>query len=101
MESNIPLLGIYAAITRQDVKGWPEIGWYPEQCMTREEAIKGFTIWAAYSVFQEDVLGSIEVGKYADFTVLDKDILEIEPREILTARAVYAIVGGKIRYRAE
>jgi predicted amidohydrolase YtcJ len=69
--------------------------------MTREEAIKGFTIWAAYSAFQEDVLGSIEVGKYADFTVLDKDILEVQPKEILTAKAVYTIVGGKIRYRTE
>ena len=101
VESNNPMLGIYAAITRQDVKGWPETGWYPEQRMSREEAIKGFTIWAAYSAFQEDVLGSIEVGKYADFTVLDKDILQIEPREILTTKAVYTIVGGKIRYRAE
>jgi predicted amidohydrolase YtcJ len=101
VESNNPMLGIYAAITRQDVKGWPETGWYPEQRMSREEAIKGFTVWAAYSAFQEDVLGSIEVGKYADFTVLDKDILQIEPREILTTKAVYTIVGGKIRYRAE
>jgi len=101
VESNNPMLGIYAAITRQDARGWPETGWFPEQRMNREEAIKGFTIWAAYSAFQEDVLGSIEVGKYADFTVLDKDILQVEPREILTTKAVYTIVGGKIRYRAE
>ncbi|MGB2765075.1 MAG: amidohydrolase [Candidatus Aminicenantaceae bacterium] len=101
VESNNPMLGIYAAITRQDVKGWPEKGWFPEQRMTIEEAIKGFTTWAAYSAFQEDVLGSIEKGKYADFTVLDKDILEVEPKEILTTRAVYTIIGGKIRYRAE
>ena len=99
VESNNPLLGIYAAITRQDPQGWPEGGWYPEHRMTIEEAIKGFTIWAAYSAFQEDVLGSIEVGKYADFTVLDKDILEIAPKEILTTKTVYTIVGGKIRYR--
>ncbi len=64
--------------------------------MTIEEAIKGFTIWAAYAAFQEDILGSIEVGKLADFTVLDKDILECEPQEILKANAVYTIVGGKI-----
>ncbi len=101
VESNNPLLGIYAAITRQDPQGWPEGGWFPEQRMTIEEAIKGFTIWAAYSAFQEDVLGSIEVGKYADFTVLDKDILEITPKEILTTKTVYTIVGGKIRYRAK
>lgn len=101
VESNNPMMGIYAAVTRQDAEGWPETGWYPEQRMTREEAIKGFTIWAAYAAFQEDVLGSIEVGKYADFTVLDKDILEVQPKEILTAKVVYTIVGGKIRYRTE
>jgi len=101
VESNNPMLGIYAAITRQDVTGWPEKGWFPEQRMTIEEAIKGFTIWAAYSAFQEDVLGSIEKGKYADFTVLDRDILEVEPKEILTTRAIYTIIGGKIRYRVE
>jgi len=99
VESNNPLLGIYAAITRQDASGWPPGGWHPDQRMTIEEAIKGFTIWAAYSAFQEDVLGSIEVGKYADFTVLDKDILEIAPLDILTTNTVYTIVGGKIRYR--
>ena len=101
VESNNPMLGIYAAVTRQDPTGFPAGGWFPEQRMTIEEAIKGFTIWAAYGAFQEDMLGSIEVGKLADFTVLDKDILEIEPQEILTTKAVYTIVGGKIRYRVE
>ncbi|UCE42602.1 MAG: amidohydrolase [Candidatus Aminicenantes bacterium] len=101
VESNNPLLGIYAAVTRQDPEGWPEDGWHPEQRMTIEEAIKGFTIWAAYSAFQEDVLGSIEVGKYADFTILDKNILEIDPKEILATKTVYTIVAGQIRYRAK
>jgi predicted amidohydrolase YtcJ len=101
VESTDPLLGIYAAVTRQDTSGWPDGGWYPSQRMTIQEAIKGFTIWAAYGAFQEDVLGSIEVGKYADFTVLDKDILESNPKEILATNPVYTIVAGKIRYRAE
>lgn len=101
VESNNPLLGIYAAVTRQDPAGWPEGGWHPEQRMTIREAIKGFTIWAAFGAFQEDVLGSIEVGKYADFTVLDKDILEIAPKEILQTKTVYTIVGGQIRYRSQ
>jgi predicted amidohydrolase YtcJ len=101
VESTNPLLGIYAAVTRQDSAGWPEGGWYPSQRMTIEEAIKGFTIWAAYGAFQEDVLGSIETGKYADFTILDKDILQSDTREILTTKAVCTIVAGKIRYRAE
>jgi predicted amidohydrolase YtcJ len=101
VESTNPLLGIYAAVTRQDPSGWPEGGWHLSQRMTIQEALKGFTIWAAYGAFQEDVLGSIEVGKYADFTILDNDILESDPTEILTTKAVYTIVAGKIRYRAE
>ena len=100
VESNNPLLGIYAAITRQDKKGQPPDGWFPNQRMTRKEAIKGYTIWAATSAFQEDVLGSIEKGKLADFTVLDKNILKIEPREILTTKVFYTIVGGIIRYKS-
>jgi predicted amidohydrolase YtcJ len=99
VESNNPLFGIYAAVTRQDVKGWPEGGWFPQHRMTIKEAIKGFTIWAAYGAFQEDVLGSIEKGKLADFTVLDRDILEIEAKEIPKTKVLYTIVGGKIRYR--
>jgi len=100
VESNNPMLGIYAAVTRQDEKGWPQKGWFPQHRMTRQEAVKGFTIWAAYAAFQEKVLGSIEKGKLADFTVLDKDILEIEPKEILNTKVVYTIVGGKIHYRS-
>jgi predicted amidohydrolase YtcJ len=101
VESNNPMLGIYAAITRQDAKGQPKGGWFSKQRMTREEAIRGFTNWAAYASFQENVLGSIEVGKLADFTVLDKDILEVQPQEILTAKALYTIVGGDIVYQAK
>ncbi|MFC1509301.1 amidohydrolase [Candidatus Omnitrophota bacterium] len=93
-----PMLGLYAAITRQDNKGWPEGGWYPEENMTREEALRGFTIWAAYSAFQENILGSIEPGKLADMVVLSKDILTVPAEEILTTVPEYTIVGGKIRY---
>ena len=99
VESNNPLLGIYAAVTRRNVSGWPEGGWYPEQKMTIEEAIKGFTIWAAYGAFDEDLLGSIEAGKLADFTVLDRDILTIEPEDILKTKVLYTIVGGQIMYK--
>ncbi|MCP4713401.1 MAG: amidohydrolase [Planctomycetes bacterium] len=96
VEQANPLFGVYSAVTRQDHAGEPEGGWMPDQKMTIEEAIKGFTIWAAYAGFQEDVLGSIEVGKLADFVVWDKDILTIEPKEILTTRALTTIVGGKV-----
>jgi len=95
-----PLIGIHDAVTRQDENGYPIGGWLPEQKMTIEEAIKGYTIWAAYAAFQENILGSIEVGKYADFTILDKDILTIEPSEILKTKPIYTIVGGKISYQA-
>ncbi len=101
VESTNPLLGIYTAVTRQDASGWPEGGWHPLQRMTIQEAIRGFTIWAAYGAFQEDVLGSIELGKYADFTILDKDILESDPKEILDTIAVCTIVADKIRFRAD
>ena len=100
VETNNPLVGIYHAVTRQDKSGYPDGGWLSEQKMTVEEAIKGYTIWAAYSAFQEDILGSIEVGKYADFTILDKDILSIEFSEILNTKPIYTIVGGEIKYQA-
>lgn len=95
-----PLIGIHDAVTRQDENGFPKDGWLPEQKMTIVEAIKGYTIWAAYAAFQEDILGSIEVGKYADFTILDKDILTIEPMEILNTKPIYTIIGGEIRFQA-
>ncbi len=98
VEKTNPLLGFYAAITRQDPSGYPDGGWFPDQRMTRQEALKGFTIWAAYAAFQEDILGSIEVDKLADMTVLSKDILTIEPKEILTTACEYTITAGKIRY---
>ena len=100
VETNNPLVGIYHAVTRQDESGYPDGGWLPEQKMTIEEAIKGYTIWAAYSAFQEDILGSIEIGKYADFTILDKDILSIESSEILNTKPIYTVVGGEIKYQA-
>jgi len=101
VESHKPLWGIYAAVTRRDHQGNPEGGWHPEQRMTREEALRGFTIWAAYAAFQEDVLGSLEKGKLADMVVLDKDILEIEPKEILNTNVLYTIVNGKIVYKRD
>ncbi|MDP8208933.1 MAG: amidohydrolase [Candidatus Electryonea clarkiae] len=98
VESPNPLWSIYAAVTRQDHKGWPEGGWYAEQKMTREEVIKGYTIEAAYAEFAEKYKGSIETGKLADFTILDKDIFEIESAELLQTQVKYTIIAGKIAY---
>ena len=99
VEENNPMLGIYAGITRRDPGGWPEDGWFPDQCMSREQVLRGFTTWAAYAAFQEDILGSIEEGKLADMVVLSKDILTIPPEDILTTVPEYTIVGGNIRYK--
>lgn len=98
VEGANPLWGIYAAVTRMDKEGLPGGGWSPEQCMTMQEAVEGFTIQAAFAAFLENRTGSIETGKLADITILDRDLFEIEPTEILNARVVYTIVGGKIVY---
>eukprot|EP00300_Choanocystis_sp_HF-7_P042678 c9395_g1_i3.p1 GENE.c9395_g1_i3~~c9395_g1_i3.p1 ORF type:complete len:575 (+),score=96.90 c9395_g1_i3:156-1727(+) len=89
-----PLLGIYAAITRQTTDGKPAGGWYPDQCLSPYQSLKGYTRDAAFAVFKEAELGSIAVGKYADFTVLDKDILAVDPREILSTTVLATFVGG-------
>jgi hypothetical protein len=98
VESINPLLGFYAAVTREDLSGNPPGGWRPEECMTRVEALRGFTAWAAYAAFQDSILGSIEPGKFADMVVLSRDILTIAPGEIPATVPDYTIVGGKVRY---
>jgi predicted amidohydrolase YtcJ len=98
VESANPLYGIYAAITRQDQNGKSEQGWHSEQCMTLTEAIKGYTIGPAYAAKQEDILGSVEVGKLADLTIVDHDLFEIEPIDILSTRILATVVGGQVKY---
>ena len=96
-----PLLTFHAAVTRQDPTNWPIGGWYPEQKMTREEALQSMTIWPAYAGFQESMLGSLTPGKYADFVVLDRDIMRIPDTEILATRVVSTWIGGKRVYEAK
>ena len=74
----------------------PEGGYEPGQKMTREEALKSYTIWPAYGAFMEDITGTIEEGKVADFTVLDKDIMTVPDEEILTAHVKMTIIDGKV-----
>ena len=95
-----PLLTFHAAVTRQDPTNWPVGGWYPEQKMTREEALQSMTIWPAYAGFQEKILGSLTPGKYADFVVLDRDIMRVPDTEILGARVTSTWIGGKPVYQA-
>jgi predicted amidohydrolase YtcJ len=90
-----PYHGFYAAVTRRNLQGKPEGGWYPQLCMTREEALKSFTIWGAYAMFGEGVKGSLEVGKYADLVVLDRDIMTCNTDDIKDTKALMTVLGGK------
>jgi len=96
-----PLLTFHAAVTRQDPANSPAGGWYPEQKMTREEALQSMTIWPAYAGFQESILGSLTPGKYADFVVLDRDIMRVPDAEILAARVISTWIAGKRVYEAK
>ncbi len=100
IESNNPLWGIYAAVTRQDHKGWPEGGWFPQQRMTREEALRSFTVDAAYAAFEEKLKGSLAPGRLADMTVLSKDIMSVPAAEILDTHVEMTIIGGKTVYKS-
>ena len=89
-----PLISFHSAVSRQDATNWPQGGWYPDQVMTRSEALKAMTIWPAYAGFQESVLGSLTPGKYADFVVLDRDIMTVPASEILATRVESTWIGG-------
>lgn len=90
-----PLLGFYAAVSRQDTKGWPEDGWYSTQKLSREQALYGFTLGAAFAAFQEQQIGSLEAGKFADFVVLSQDIMEIPVADIPKTQILATYVNGK------
>jgi predicted amidohydrolase YtcJ len=89
-----PFLTFYAAAIRKDTDGYPEGGFQIENVLTREETLKGMTIWAAYSNFEENEKGSIEVGKLADFTMLNQDIMTIGAAKIPTTKATATYVNG-------
>ncbi|MBK5246297.1 MAG: amidohydrolase [Peptostreptococcaceae bacterium] len=96
-----PYHGFYAAVTRKGRDGQPEGGWYPNQCMTREEALKAATIWAAEAQFEENIKGSLEEGKLADFTVIDRDYMICDIEEIKDINAEMTVIGGKTVYFKE
>ncbi len=98
VESIAVLPGLYAAVTRQDAKGWPEGGWHPEERVTIEEALRMFSEGAAYAAFEEKDRGRIAAGMRADFTVLGKDPTAIPAAELLTTPVVMTIVGGAVEY---
>jgi predicted amidohydrolase YtcJ len=99
VENISPLECFYASVSRQDKNGNPEGGWYPEHKMSREQALRSYTLDAAYAAFEENDKGSLEPGKLADNTVLSKDIMTIPLQEILNTEVVYTVIGGEVVYR--
>ena len=91
-----PLFGLYAAVTRQTINGTPPEGWFPEQRLSLEEALRAYTYGGAYASFEENDKGRIKEGQLADLAVLNTDLFETEPSEWLEARVDYTIVGGRI-----
>ena len=98
VEIGDPRIEFYAAITRKDTDGFHAEGWNLDQRLTRLEALKMFTIWPAIASFEDDIKGTIEVGKLADFSIFDKDIMTIPEQEILGVKNIYTIVGGRVVY---
>jgi hypothetical protein len=100
VESHNPFLGLYAAVTRQNLDEQPPGGWRPEQRLTREEALRAFTIEAAYAAFWENRVGTLEIGKLADFVVLDRDIMTCDPRDIADTKVLQTFSFGESVYQA-
>jgi len=91
-----PLRGLYAAVTRKQEDGTPEEGWYAGQCLSVEEAIYAYTMGAAYGSREENLKGSVEIGKLADFAVLSQDVFSLPPEEILGTRVEMTLCDGRI-----
>lgn len=96
-----PMYTFYAAVARKDLKNYPENGFQMKDALSREDALRGMTIWAAFANFEEDEKGSIEVGKFADFTVLDKDIMNVDEKELPTTKVLATFINGEMVYEAE
>jgi predicted amidohydrolase YtcJ len=100
VESENPFFGLHAAITRQNRDHEPEGGWRPDERVTREEALRGFTLGAAYSEYTESKKGSIEPGKLADFIVLDRDVMTVDAERIAGTRVYATVIDGEVVYEA-
>jgi predicted amidohydrolase YtcJ len=96
VERGEPMIEFYAAVARKDQKGFSGEGWHPEQAVTREQALKMFTIWPAFAAFEEKSRGSIEVGKFADLTALSADIMKIPEMDILKSRCLMTVINGEV-----
>jgi len=89
-----PRLTFYASVARKDLEGYPENGFQIENALSREETLKSMTIWAAKAAFEENEKGSIEVGKYADFVVLEDDLMEVNESEIPNIKILKTFSSG-------
>jgi predicted amidohydrolase YtcJ len=98
VERGEPMIEFYAAVARKSIKGESGEGWHPEQAVSREQALKMFTLWPAYAAFEEKDKGKIDIGMLADFTVLSADIMKIPAPEILKTRCVMTVIGGEVVY---
>jgi len=98
VENINPIYTFYAAVERKDLKGYPEGGFQPENALSRTEALRGITIWAAKAQFEENEKGSIEPGKYADFVILDKDIMKINGSELPGVKVLQTYINGEQVY---
>lgn len=96
VERGEPMIEFYAAVARKDQKGFSGDGWHPEEAVSRDDALKMFTLWPAQAAFEEKLRGTIEVGKLADLTILSADIMKIPAAEILTTRCVMTVINGEI-----
>ncbi len=100
VENINPVYGFYAATIRKDLKGWPKEGFQTENALSRQQALRAMTIWAAKAAFEEKEKGSIEPGKFADFVVLDRDILTVPEKEIPDAKVVGTFIAGEKVFQA-
>jgi len=98
VENINPMYTFYAAVERKDLKGYPKGGFQPENALTREQALRGITIWAAKANFEEKEKGSIEPGKYADFVILDNDIMKIEGAALPNVKVLKTYINGEKVY---
>ena len=93
-----PFYGIHAAVTRQDQQNQPEGGWLPEQKLTLTEALRAFTVDAAYGAYQEKAMGSLQVGSWADFILIDRDIYQVPPEQLWQTKVLATYVGGTLKF---
>jgi predicted amidohydrolase YtcJ len=99
VENIDPMLTFYAAVTRQDLSGWPEDGFLPSQRLSRKDALRGMTIWSAVANFEENEKGSLEEGKWADFVILDLDLMKVDESKIPEAKVLATFIGGDEVYK--